>query len=71
MKSLGILLVVLGVAALLFGEIRYSRQQTLVEVGPIKATTTEHHHIPISPLAGGVAIAAGLAMLVAGSRRAS
>ena len=55
MKSLGVVLVVLGVLALVFGGIGYNREKTLVDMGPLKATTTEHHRIPVSPIAGGIA----------------
>ena len=69
MKSAGIVLVVLGVLALVFGGIRYSREKTVVDLGPIKATTTEHHTLPISPIAGTIAIVGGLLLLVTPGRR--
>jgi UDP-N-acetylmuramyl pentapeptide phosphotransferase/UDP-N-acetylglucosamine-1-phosphate transferase len=68
MKRIGALLLAVGVLILLFGGFRYSRERTLIDVGPIKAATTEHHQVPISPILGGVAILAGLALL-ASSRR--
>jgi hypothetical protein len=37
-------------------------------VGPIQVTTREEHTIPISPILGGVAIIAGLALIVAVKR---
>ena len=68
MKPIGALLVIVGVLVLIYGGFQYSRQRTLIDLGPIKATTTEHHQVPISPILGGVAILAGLGLL-ASSRR--
>ena len=64
MKSLGVVLVVLGVLALIYGGIQYSRQRTVIDLGPIQATATEHRRIPLPPIAAGVAILAGVVLLV-------
>ena len=64
MKMLGMALVALGIVALIFGGIGYNRQTTNLDVGGIKATATEHKTIPIAPVAGGLALIAGLAILV-------
>lgn len=64
MKIIGITLVILGVVGLLYGGIGYNRQTTILEVGGIKATTTEHRTIPIAPVAGAIALAAGIVLLV-------
>jgi uncharacterized membrane protein YidH (DUF202 family) len=69
MKRVGIALVLLGVLALVFGGIRYSREKTVLDLGPIQATATEHHEIPISPIVGTVAIVGGLLLLLAPGRR--
>lgn len=70
MKSLAVVLVVLGLVALIYGGISYSRQKTVIEVAGIKATTTEHRTIPLPPIVGAVALAGGVALLVVGKRRA-
>jgi drug/metabolite transporter (DMT)-like permease len=64
MKIAGFVLVTLGVIALVYGGISYNRQRTVLEVGSIKATATEHHTIPLSPIAGVAAIVGGLVLLV-------
>ena len=68
MTRLGGVLVILGVLILLFGGFHYNRERTLVDVGPIKATTTEQHQVPISPIVGGAAILAGLVLLASSGR---
>lgn len=64
----GLLLVVLGLVGVVYGGITYSRQREVARVGPLQVTTREEHTIPISPILGGVAIIAGVALIVAVKR---
>jgi len=63
---LGILLIVGGILSLVFGGIRYTKEHTVVDVGPIHARAEEHKTVPIPPLVGGLALAAGLVLVIAG-----
>lgn len=69
MKILGFVLVVLGVLALAYGGITYNRQKTIIDIGPLKATATEQHNVPLSPIAGGVALLGGALLIVMPRRR--
>lgn len=69
MKVLGFLLLVSGVLVLVYGGISYSRTRTVVDVGAFKATATEQKNVPLSPIAGGVAVVAGILLLVAPRKR--
>jgi drug/metabolite transporter (DMT)-like permease len=69
MKILGIILIVAGVLVLAFGGFSYTREKKVVDLGPIQATTKTEHNVPIPPIAGGAAILAGVAVLVAGTRK--
>ena len=64
MKIIGVALVILGIVGLVYGGIGYNREKTILEVGGIKATTTEHKTIPITPVAGAIALIGGIALLV-------
>ncbi len=68
MKTIGFVLVVVGVLALLYGGISYSRQKTIIDVGSFKATATEQKNIPLSPIIGGVALLGGI-LLIATQRK--
>jgi drug/metabolite transporter (DMT)-like permease len=63
MKIAGILLILAGVAALIYGGFSYTSQEKAVDMGPIQITRTEHHTIPVSPLLGIVAIAGGAVLM--------
>jgi len=65
MKLLGIALVILGIVALVYGGIGYNRQTTILNIGGMKATATEHKTIPIAPIAGAILLVGGIVLLVA------
>jgi drug/metabolite transporter (DMT)-like permease len=71
MRILGVLLAVIGVLVLLYGGITYNREKTIIDMGPIKATATEQHNVPIPPILGGLAVLAGVLLVVAPRKRAS
>ncbi|HTL43321.1 MAG TPA: hypothetical protein VL262_03210 [Vicinamibacterales bacterium] len=68
MKILGIVLIVVGLIALAFGGISWTQNKKVVDIGPIQAERQEHHTIPLPPIFGGIAVAAGVVLLVAGGR---
>ena len=59
MKIAGIVLIILGVAALIYGGFTYSSQKNVVNIGGMQISSTENHTIPVSPILGIVAIAGG------------
>ena len=64
-KMIGLILIVLGFCALAWGGFSYKTREKVVDIGPIEASKTTTHHVPIAPVAGGVAVAAGIGLLVA------
>ena len=68
MKITGIVLIVVGLIALIYGGIRFTSQKREVDMGPLQITKTEHHTIPLPPLLGVVCIAAGGALMFAAGR---
>ena len=68
MKAAGILLIVLGVIALIYGGITYTTHKKVIDLGPIQAVKKETHDIPLPPILGVVAIVGGGAMLLIGGK---
>ena len=68
MKALGIALIVIGLVALVFGGISWTHSKKVVDLGPIQAEKQERHTLPLPPIFGGIAVAAGVVLLVAGGR---
>ena len=69
MKIIGVVLIVIGVIALAYGGITYTKREKVLDIGPIEATAERRETIPLPPVLGGLALAAGIVLLVVGSRR--
>jgi hypothetical protein len=67
-KTLGFVLIVLGLVGLAWGGISYTTRETVVDIGPIHATRDKTHNIPLPPIAGAIALIGGIVLLVAGGK---
>ena len=70
MKVLGVLLVIVGMVALLYGGFTYTKHEKVIDIGPIEASADTKKHVAIPPIIGGIALVAGVVMVVA-SRKSS
>jgi hypothetical protein len=69
MRIFGVILIVLGIVGFAVGGITFTRERTVAEVGPLEVRTEERETFPIAPVAAGVALAAGMVLVLMGSRR--
>ena len=67
-KTLGIILIVVGLFGLAWGGLTYTTREKVVDLGPIHATREKTHNIPLPPIAGAVALIGGVVLLVAGKK---
>ena len=63
---LGIVLLLGGLLALAYPAITYTKTEKVLDIGPLEVTTENHERIPLPPILGGVAAAAGVALIVMG-----
>lgn len=61
---IAIVLIVLGVTGLLYGGFSYTRDKTVVDLGPIEVTKHERERVPLPPVVGGVLLVSGVALLL-------
>jgi membrane-bound ClpP family serine protease len=66
---IGVVLIVLGLAALAYQGINYTTRETVIDIGPVHATAERHRTLPLPPVVGAVAVVGGIVLLVAGARR--
>ena len=66
---LGIVLVVLGVVALAYQGITYTKREKILDVGPLQATADREKTIPLPPLVGGLSLAGDIALLIIGAMK--
>ena len=67
---IGALLILAGVIALSVGGFSFTTRDKVAEVGPVQVTTEHERSVPLSPVLSGLAIAAGVVLIVASSRKA-
>jgi hypothetical protein len=69
MKIFGIVLIVVGLLALAFGGISWTKREKVVDLGPIQAETEKRETVPLPPIFGGIAVVAGIALIVVSGKR--
>jgi hypothetical protein len=65
-KTIGVILVVLGLVGLAWGGFTYTTQEKVLDIGPIHATREKTHDIPFPPLVGALSLIGGIALLATG-----
>ena len=61
---LALVLIVLGLAGVLYGGFTFTREKKVVDLGPVEVTKQEHERLPISPIVGGLILISGVWLLV-------
>jgi hypothetical protein len=62
----GILLIALGVVALVYDGFTYFREEEVARIGPLEVSVEKEERIPLPSVAGGMAVVAGVMVLVLG-----
>lgn len=70
MRSMGVVLIVLGVLALAYQGFTYTKREKVIDIGPIEASADTKKRVAIPPILGGAALVAGVAMVFMGRKRA-
>jgi uncharacterized membrane protein HdeD (DUF308 family) len=65
----GIILIVVGVVALSYQGFTYTTREKAIDLGPLQVTAEEKHTVPIPPILGGIALVAGIGLLVWNPKR--
>jgi uncharacterized membrane protein HdeD (DUF308 family) len=68
---LGVVLIVLGLAALAYQGVTYTTREKVIDLGPIQATAERQKTVPLPPVLGIVAVGAGVVLLIVGVRKRS
>jgi hypothetical protein len=69
MRTVGIFLIIAGIAMLLFRGFSVKTKEKVVDVGPLEINKTENKWIGWPVYAGGIAIVAGLVMVLADRKK--
>lgn len=69
MKTLGVVLIVVGIVMLIVTGFSYTTQETIIDAGPIEVSADKEQNINWPPYAGGAALVAGLVLVVASRKK--
>ena len=65
----GLVLVVIGIVALVWGGVFWTNEKTVVDAGPLQVTTSDRDGVNVPPIVGGLVLVGGILLLVVPSRR--
>jgi UDP-N-acetylmuramyl pentapeptide phosphotransferase/UDP-N-acetylglucosamine-1-phosphate transferase len=68
-RIIGVILIVLGLTGLIWGGVFWTREKTVLDIGPIEAKAHEREGVPITPVVGGLIFVAGVVLLFVPVRR--
>jgi len=68
-KTLGVVLIALGLIGLIWGGFSYTTRQRVADIGPLHASRDKTHTVPLPPLLGAASLVGGVVLLVAGKSR--
>lgn len=66
---IGIVLIVLGVAGMIFGGFSYTEREKVVDLGGLQVTAETKKNVPVPLIVGGLVLAGGVIIVVAASRK--
>ena len=69
MSVIGIILIALGLVGLIYGGITYTSSKSVVDLGAVQLKVDEKKEIPLSPILGAGAVAAGVILMIVGRRK--
>ena len=69
MKTAGIILIVIGILMLIFRQVSFTKEEKVVDLGPVEINKKEKKNIGWPVYAGGVAVLAGIVMIVADRKK--
>lgn len=63
-KTIGIILLLVGIAMLIWSGFSYTKKDKLIDAGPIQVSAKKKHTVSWPPFAGGVLVIGGIVLLV-------
>jgi len=65
----GIILIIIGIIALVYGGFTYTKREKVLDIGPIQATAEKQKTISFPPVLGGICLVGGIVLVIVGSRK--
>ena len=69
MRTVGILLIIAGIAGFLISDVSFSTTEEVADIGPLEVEREKERSLPVTPMASGTLIVIGGVVTVMGIRR--
>jgi len=66
----GVVLIIIGIAALVYQGFSYTQRERVVDLGPLKVDADTHHNVWVPPVVGIAILIGGIACVAVGGRSA-
>ncbi|MDM7914313.1 MAG: DUF3185 domain-containing protein [Candidatus Eisenbacteria bacterium] len=64
----GVLLIIVGIAALALQGFHFTKKEKALDIGDIEVTTEKREHVALPPVLGAIALIGGIVLVAVGSR---
>lgn len=71
MRIFGVVLIVVGIAMMIFTGFNFTEKEKVVDIGPLEITKENEKHVGWPTYAGGIVAVAGVALLISGLKKKS
>lgn len=62
-KAIGLLLIIAGILGFVFSSVTFTTTEEVADVGPVEVEKKEEKTVPIGPIASGITLVAGIALV--------
>lgn len=69
MKILGVVLILAGILGFVFGGFKFKETDKVADIGPVEINKEQTHSFPVTPIASGAILLAGIVLLVVGVKK--
>ena len=69
MKTFGIILTILGIVMLIWTGFSYTKQEKVVDIGPLEINAQKEEQVSWPSYAGGILLIAGIVLIVADRKK--
>ena len=68
-RIVGLVLVVIGIVALVWGGVFWTDRETVIDAGPFEVTAEEREGVRLPPVLGAIALIGGIILLIVPERK--
>jgi uncharacterized membrane protein YidH (DUF202 family) len=65
----GIILIAIGIIALAYGGITYTKREKIIDAGPLQVSADREKTIPLPPILGGICLVGGVILVIVGNKK--